>query len=215
MSNYYRVLGVSRYADLGEIRRAYWSLARRVHRESRRGACASDLTEIQRAYETLSDLARRQMYDARHAATLSTSAEGLYAVPDDVPAFDDDDVAKDFPSMATIARIVPQMRAAFFSAEAEVGENHTTRVELTPKEAHEGVRIPFHLPVRPICPMCGGRGELWMEPCGVCAGTGAGCLSHQLHLPVPPGVRHGMCLRFSVTPPFSAEAHVELHIVIH
>lgn len=143
MSNYYRVLGVSRYADLGEIRRAYWSLARRVHRESRRGACASDLTEIQRAYETLSDLARRQMYDARHAATLSTSAEGLYAVPDDVPAFDDDDVAKDFPSMATIARIVPQMRAAFFSAEAEVGENHTTRVELTPKEAHEGVRIPF------------------------------------------------------------------------
>ena len=160
MSNYYRVLGVSRYADLGEIRRAYWSLARRVHRESRRGACASDLTEIQRAYETLSDLARRQMYDARHAATLSTSAEGLYAVPDDVPAFDDDDVAKDFPSMATIARIVPQMRAAFISAEAEVGENHTTRVELTPKEAHEGVRIPFHLPVRPICPMCGGRGEL-------------------------------------------------------
>lgn len=214
MSSYYRVLGVSRNADLREIRRAYWSLARRVQRESRRDASASDLTEIQRAYDTLSDLARRQMYDARRSAPLSASAEGSYVVPDVVPALDNDDVAKEFPSMATIARIVPQMRAAF-SVEAEVGENHTTRVELTPKEAHEGVRIPFHLPVRPVCPMCGGRGELWTEPCGVCAGTGAGSLSHQLHLPVPPGVRHGMRLRFSVTPPFSAEAHVELHIAIH
>ena len=217
MSSYYRVLGVSRYADLGEIRRAYWSLARRVHRESRRGASASDLTEIQRAYDTLSDSGRRQMYDTRQSATQSSSAEELRAVRDVVPVLDpvlDDDVAKDFPSMATMARIVPRMRVAFFSAEAEVGTTHTTHVEVTSKEAIEGVRIPFHLPVRSSCPMCGGRGEIWTERCGVCAGTGAGHVSHQLHLPVPPGVRDGVCLRFSVTPPFSAEAHVELHIAI-
>ena len=213
MSSYYRVLGVSRYADLGEIRRAYWSLARRVHRESRRGVSASDLTEIQRAYDTLRDSGRRQTYDTRHAATQSSPAEGVRAVRDIVPAFDED-VANDFPSMATMARIVPRIRAAFFSPETEIGEIHTAHVELTPTEALEGVRIPFHLPVRPICPMCGGRGEIGTESCGVCAGTGTGRLFHQLHLPVPPGVRHGVCLKFSVTPPFSAQAHVELHIAI-
>ena len=116
--------------------------------------------------------------------------------------------------MATMAHIVPRMCAAFLGGEAEVGETHTTHVELTPKEALKGVRIPFDLPVRSTCPMCGGRGEIWTEPCGVCGGTGAGRLSHQFHLRVPPGVRHGMCLRFSVTPPFSAKAHVELRIAI-
>ena len=213
MSSYYRVLGVSRYADLGAIRRAYWSLARRFHQEFRRGAPASDLTEIQRAYDTLGDSARRQLYDTRHPAPQSPSTDSLRVVPD-VAAALDDDVAKDFPSMATMARIVPQMCAVFFSAEAGVGETHTTHVELTPKDAIDGVRIPFRLGVRPTCPMCGGRGEIWEDPCGVCAGTGAGRLSYQLHLPVPPGIRHGACLRFSVTPPFSAETRVELHIAI-
>ncbi len=213
MSSYYRVLGVSRFAGLGEIRRAYWSRARRIHRKSRQDAAAADLTEIQRAYNTLRDSARRQMYDTRYRATRRSSAEGVRAIHDVAPALDDD-VANDFPSMAAMARIVPRMRAAFFGAEAEVGETLTTHVALTPKEALKGVRIPFHLSVRPICPMCGGRGEIWTEPCGVCAGTGAGRLSHRLHLPVPPGVRHGVCLRYSVTPPFSAEAHVELRIAI-
>ena len=212
MSSYYRVLGVSLYADLGEIRRAYWSLARRVRQQSRHGASGSDLTEIRRAYETLSDSARRQMYDTRRSTAERRPAQVLRGLTDSVPV-PETDVAKEFPSMATIAQIVPRMCAAFFSG-GVAGDTHTSCVELTPKEALEGARIPFRLAVRPTCPMCGGRGEIWTEPCGVCSGTGAGSLSHQLHLPVPPGVRHGVCLRFSVTPPFSAEAHVELRIAI-
>jgi len=212
MSSYYRVLGVSRYADLGEIRRAYWSLARRVHQEFRLDVSASDMTEIQRAYDTLSDSARRQLYDKRHSATQSASI-GLRAVPD-VAATLDDDVANDFLSMAPMARIVQQMCTVFFSAEAGVGDIHTTHVELTPKDAIEGVRIPFQLGITPTCPMCGGRGEIWEDPCGVCAGTGAGRLSYQVHLQVPAGIRHGACLRFAVTPPFSPETRVELNIAI-
>lgn len=141
MSSHYRVLGVSRYADLGEIRRAYWSLARRLRQESRRSASASDLTEIQRAYDTLSDSARRQMYDTRYSSTQSSPAEGARAIRDVGLILDDldDDVANAFPSMATMARIVPRMRAAFFSVEAEVGDTHSTRVELTPKEDRKSV----------------------------------------------------------------------------
>lgn len=214
MSSYYRVLGTSRYANLDEIRKAYWSMARRTHRESRRDASTFDLTEIQRAYDTLSDSGRRQTCDTLHTVTHSpSSSEGVWAVRDRVPDFDDD-VDNDFPSMATIARIVPRMRAAFFSTEAEVGETHTAHIELTPTEAFEGVRIPCHLSVRPTCPVCGGRGEVGTESCGLCAGMGTGRLPHQLHFWVPPGVRHGECLKFSVTPPFAAETCVELYIAI-
>ena len=213
MSSYYRILGVSRYADLVEIRKAYWSLARRVRHESRRGSAGSDLIEIRRAYETLSDSARRQMYDTGRSTAEGPPTPGLRGLSDAVPV-PETDVAKDFPSMSTMAQIVPRVYAAFFCGEGEIVDSHTSYVELTPKEALDGARIPFRLPVRPTCPMCGGRGEIWSDPCGVCAGTGAGRLSQQLHLPVPPGVRNGTCLRFSVTPPFSAEAHVELRIAI-
>ena len=204
MSSYYRVLGVSRYADLSEIRRAYWSLAKRVRQESQ-------INEIRRAYDTLSDVARRTVYDARQASARKPPAERPHAPQTDLLA---DDGALDFPSMATMANIVPRMRAAFFGGQVEVGAVHTTRVELTPQEAVEGVQVPLDLPVRPFCPMCGGRGEIWKEPCGLCAGTGSGQLSCGLRLSVPPGVRHGACLRFSVTPPFSAETQIELRIAI-
>ena len=126
-----------------------------------------------------------------------------------------DDIVVDFPSMAGV---VAGMRRAFFStagdAESESCATHTAEVRLTPRQAGEGVRVPIDLPVRQTCPMCGGRGEVWSEHCGVCAGTGAGLLPHRLDLRVPAGVHDGARLRFSVVPPFAAETHVELHIAI-
>ena len=123
-----------------------------------------------------------------------------------------DEVVVDFPSMVGVAA---RMRAAFFGADADESHAmHTAEVSLTAREADEGVHVPFDLPVRHTCPVCGGRGELWTETCGVCSGTGAGVLSHHLQIRVPPGVRHGSRLRFSVTPPFAAETHVEVRIAI-
>ena len=46
MSSYYRVLGISRFAGLDEIRRAYWSLERRVRLESAKGHQVKGLDEI-------------------------------------------------------------------------------------------------------------------------------------------------------------------------
>ncbi len=128
-----------------------------------------------------------------------------------------DDVVVDFPSMAGV---VAGMRRSFFDsvddadADADGCATHTAEVCLTPKEAGEGVHVPIDLPVRLTCPMCGGRGEVWSEACGVCAGTGAGLLAHHLDLRVPPGVHDGARLRFSVSPPFAPETHVEVRIAI-
>ena len=123
-----------------------------------------------------------------------------------------DEVVVDFPSMAGV---VERMRAAFFGAAADESRStHTTEVKLTAREADEGAYVPFDLPVRHTCPVCGGRGEVWTETCGVCLGTGAGILSHHLQIRVPPGVRHGSRLKFSVNPPFAAETHLEVRIAI-
>ena len=139
-----------------------------------------------------------------------TTVERLRHEAHDLPG--DDDLA-DFPSMAGV---VAGMRRSFFDAGDDAGgcATHKAEVRLTPKEAGEGVRVPIDLPVRQTCPMCGGRGEVWSESCGLCAGTGAGLLPHRLDLRVPAGVHDGTRLRFSVSPPFAPETHVELRIAI-
>lgn len=137
-----------------------------------------------------------------------TTVERLRHEAHDLPG---DDVVVDFPSMAGV---VAGMRRSFFDAEDEGRGTHTAVVRLTPKEAGEGARVPIELPVRPTCPMCGGRGEVWSERCGICAGTGAGLLSHRLDLRVPAGVHDGTRLRYSVSPPFAPETHVEVRIAI-
>ena len=122
-----------------------------------------------------------------------------------------DEVVVDFPSMA---ELVGRMRTSFFGINDYEQTTHTTEVNLTPKEADEGTRVPVALPVHLTCPVCGGRGEVWNEVCGVCTGTGGGLLSHNLNVRVPPGVHHGTRLRFCVSPPFAPETHVEVRIAI-
>lgn len=123
-----------------------------------------------------------------------------------------DEVDIDFPSMAPI---VARMRQAFF---AETGDDDVAtrraEVELTARQAVQGVRVPLDLTLQHTCPVCGGRGELWTDTCGLCDGSGAGLLSHRLHFRVPPGVRHGTCLRYSITPPHAFETHIEVRIAV-
>lgn len=122
-----------------------------------------------------------------------------------------DEIVVDFPSMTGV---VDRMFRSFCGAHEDRRATHRAEVELTPKEAGEGIRVPLDLPVRLTCPVCGGRGEVWSEACGICAGTGGELLSHQLDLRVPPGVHHGTRLRYCVNPPFAPETHVEVRIAI-
>lgn len=211
MADYYRILGVSRHADRQEIRRAYWALARRLR--DGRSATAGDGRDIQlravhQAYETLGNTRRRREYDVLHSRSHDAWPPGAHS-GDDLLS---DEIAVDFPSMADV---VERIRASFFGGQGdEGGSTHTTEVELTARQADQGARVPLDLQLRHTCPVCGGRGEMWTETCAVCGGSGAGLLSHQLQLRVPPGVRHGTLLRFSLTPPYAPETHVEVRIAI-
>jgi hypothetical protein len=112
-----------------------------------------------------------------------------------------DDVVVDFPS---VRRIVERMRASFFGgvepdADALCGDLH-----LTARQARLGGRIPVDVPVRRVCDVCGGRGEVWDEPCVSCGGAGSGLLLRKVEVDVPSGVRHGESIVFSVATPHAA-----------
>ena len=105
MRDYYDVLGVSPGAGADEIKRAYRQLARRYHPDISGDDRGAAFLEVSRAYDVLSDPARRRSYDRgllpHHArADQHGRAEWLT-----------DEVAIDFPSVASV---LDRMRDSFF-----------------------------------------------------------------------------------------------------
>jgi molecular chaperone DnaJ len=197
MRDYYEVLGVAPDAGADEIKRAYRQLARRYHPDISGDDRAAAFLELSRAYDVLTDPARRRSYDAALREP-ATSVDWL-----------SDEVAIDFPSVSSV---LDGMRQSFF------GELPHARlsavIELTSEEAFWGAQVPFLVPLRGTCGHCGGRGEVWEEWCGVCGGTGEVLAEHPLRLRIPAGVRAGARFRFSVMPPGVLPTTVEVRVTI-
>lgn len=121
-----------------------------------------------------------------------------------------DEIAIDFPSLLSIRE---RMRRAFFGGEP-MAPSHVAEIRLTIREALAGAKVPIHVPVFSTCAPCGGRGEIWMDPCRACGGTGASTARQAVRVSVPPGVRDGARFRFSVTPPSASPISVEVRIAI-
>jgi len=228
MHDLYRILGVSETADADEITRAYRLLARQHHPDVSPAEDAHAFRRIREAYEVLSDEARRRDYDAgRDEAAVPVHVrvlEDLERIPVRVArpargrwpsaprprgeAFLTDDIAIDFPSLDAVR---DRMRAAFFGREGR-RQPLVTELPLSRAEAARGVEVPLAVPVRRACPACGGRGEIWMEHCAPCVGSGEAVLPHLVQIRVPPGVRDGARFRFSVTSPYLTPTIVEIHV---
>ena len=190
--------GLPHGADLNEIRRAYRELARRCQSSRGKRGARDRLTSLHRADQKL--IGQGGLRGDRAGPTRwSAGREAAFA----------DEVDVDFPSMASL---VDRMRESFFGSPP--GQPLSAEVRLTPTQADAGVRVPLDVSLRHTCPVCGGRGEVWLDRCGVCHGSGEGLLPHHLQLLVPPGVRDGTCLRFDVTPPYAPAACLEVRISV-
>lgn len=198
MRDYYDVLGVSPDAGADEIKRAYRQLARRYHPDISGDDRGGAFLEVSRAYEVLAHPHRRRSYDARRTMPAPGRAEWLA-----------DEVAIDFPSVSSV---LDRMRHAFFGEHPI--NSRSAEIILTPREAFYGTQVPLDVPLRRTCSRCGGRGEVWGEWCGMCAGGGEVAAVHELRVRIPSGVRDGARFRFSVMPPGAPITIVDVRVSI-
>ena len=119
-----------------------------------------------------------------------------------------DEVHIDFPS---IPAAVDRIRAGFTGEDCEP---LAAEITLSRREADEGATVPLDVPVRAACPLCGGRGESWMEHCRACAGSGESLFHHRVRLSVPAGVSHGARFSFRLTSPLALPTRVEVRVEV-
>lgn len=121
-----------------------------------------------------------------------------------------DEVAIDFPSS----------RAAieFFRRDHVEGGDTTptTHAEITisANQAGLGAMVSLDVSVPRTCPCCGGRGEVWSEPCEPCDGRGQQLRQHRLTVAVPPGVTHGDRFSFSLALPRGPRTRVDVRVAV-
>jgi hypothetical protein len=119
-----------------------------------------------------------------------------------------DEVHIDFPS---IPPAVDRIRAGFTGEESEP---LAAEITLSRREADQGATVPLDVPVRAACPLCGGRGESWMESCRACAGSGESLFQHRVRLSVPAGVTDGARFSFRLTSPLAVPTRVEVRVEV-
>jgi hypothetical protein len=124
-----------------------------------------------------------------------------------------DEIAIDFPSLEPA---VERMRESFLGERTGADPDDVVRFELqvTRRELWEGASVPVEVPLRGVCRHCGGRGEVWTEPCDGCAGAGLTFDRRLVRVPLPRGLADGARFRVRVSSPEGDCIRLEIHIAV-
>jgi hypothetical protein len=121
-----------------------------------------------------------------------------------------DEVAIDFPSSRAAIELFrrdhlePDDRASAAQAEITIPAGH----------AGIGAMVPLDVEVPRTCACCGGRGEVWSEPCEPCDGRGQQLQVQRLTVAVPPGVEHGDRFSFNLSLPRGPRTRVDVRVIL-
>jgi molecular chaperone DnaJ len=220
--DYYNILGVNRSATQDEIRKAYRSLARRLHPDKNPGDKASEeqLKRVNEAYDVLSDPEKRANYDRWGTADFQgIDMEGFGDIFGSLfRGFGFDDFgfgrrgrAGPPPGQSLRVTIECSFEEAFFGTEKEIaftrrracescsgsGAAEGTSPKTCPSCRGRGqvMRTMGFMSVSQTCPTCGGLGQTIDKPCPTCKGTGLESERREIKIPVPAGVEDGQAVR--------------------
>ncbi|MDD7967092.1 molecular chaperone DnaJ [Actinomycetospora lemnae] len=169
--DYYGILGVSREADDGEIKRAYRKLARELHPDVNPDAeTQARFQDVKNAYEVLTDPQKRRIVDLG-GDPLDTSrgggggaggfsAAGFGGLGDIMDAF--------FGAAGATGGRGPRSRV-------QPGEDALIRIDLTLEECATGVARDLTVDTAVLCEKCHGGGAepgTRTETCDTCDGRG-------------------------------------------
>lgn len=120
-----------------------------------------------------------------------------------------DEVAIDFPSSRAAIEFFRRDHV-----EAEGPAPTHAEITISAEQAGAGTMVPLDVSVPSTCATCGGRGEVWSEPCEPCDGRGQELHRQRLTVAVPPGVEHGDRFSFSVSLPRGPRTRVDVRVAV-
>lgn len=221
--DYYEVLGVSRDAGDGEIKKAYRKLALANHPDRNPGdeGAVDRFKEASEAFEVLSDTNKRSRYDRYgHAGVSGNGAAGFSDVGDIFDAFGDLFEGFGFGGSrrSRRGRQGASLRTSETITLLEAAKGCTRNLEISRRElctncggtgARPGtepqncdycgghgqvVQSQGFFRVQTTCPACRGDGKVVRDRCPECHGSGRETKATQLEVKIPPGVDTGMQL---------------------
>lgn len=221
--DYYAILGVSRDAGDGDLKKAYRNLARAHHPDRNPGDKAAEerFKEVSEAYSVLSDPDKRAHYDRFGTAPSAAGggADGFTTIVEDL--FESFGFFGGGGNRRQRAQRGDDLRYDLEISLEEAADGVETKLQIPRQEAcetcegtgREAGTMPetcgscrgqgqvrfsqgFLTVARP-CPTCGGQGKINRYPCKGCSGRGRLSKERLLKVTIPPGVEDGNQLRLS------------------
>jgi hypothetical protein len=121
-----------------------------------------------------------------------------------------DEVAIDFPSSRAAIEF---FRRDHFEQDGS-GLAARAEIALSARQAGAGAMVPLEVHVPRTCACCGGRGEVWSEPCEPCDGKGQELLPQRLTVAVPAGVADGDRFSFTLWLPRGPRTRVNVRVAV-
>jgi DnaJ-class molecular chaperone len=215
--DYYKVLGVSKSASSGDIKKAFRRLARKYHPDVNPGDKAAEarFKEINEAYEVLSDPDKRRRYDTlgpnwqdqfgfggsrpRSSGTRTGTGSGGspydYTDPTGFSDFFEVLFGRAGRRTGTTGTAGTGRTATQQTTIRKAGEDIEQPVEITLREAYAGTSRAFTHEVTEACPTCKGSGEVGGRTCATCGGKGTTTRTRKLEVNIPTAVDTGSKVR--------------------
>lgn len=120
-----------------------------------------------------------------------------------------DEVAIDFPSSRAAIEL---FRRDHLGADEQTPAAQA-EIVIPANQAGLGAMVPLDVHLPRTCSRCGGRGEVWSEPCEPCDGRGQALQAERLTVAVPPGVEHGDRFSFNLSLPRGPRTRVDVRVI--